>query len=120
GTGYATCAARTASRPRSGSPTDRNRAGAASGLQPVAVPAEVQGPELLAALADQVALREVDLVAVPTQGFSLGTVAPAHHRPAARQRAGRQSSNLRTSTTVGLASADMAVSLRGPAVFSCD
>jgi hypothetical protein len=33
-----------------------------SGLQPVPIPAEVQGPELLAGLADQVALADQDLL----------------------------------------------------------
>ena len=56
-------------------------------LQPFAVPAEVQGPQLLAGLADQVALADKHLIAPPTKSLALGPVAPANHNTPAGKRA---------------------------------
>ena len=59
-------------------------------LKPVTVSAKMQRPELLARLAQQIALADQDLVAVPTKRLALGAVAPADHRTAAGHRTERQ------------------------------
>src|SRR4051794_38440372 len=71
-----------AGRPVSGRPR--------SGLQPVAVATEVQRPQLLASLADQVALADQDLVGVPAQRLAFGAIAPAHDRAARPLRSERK------------------------------
>ena len=84
-------------------------------LKPVAVPAEVQRPKLLARLADQIALAHKHLVA--DQRRASPTV-PSLQRTTARRLAsesGGRSSNRRTSSTTGLASGALtAVSLPRP------
>src|ERR1035437_7464660 len=97
-------------------------------LQPVAVAAEVQRPDLVLRLVDQVALAHKHF-AVEANRLALRPVAPANHRPPARTGSERQglqpphppaarallprrlapdpsgrSSNRSTSTTVGLCS----------------
>jgi hypothetical protein len=74
------------------------------GLMPVAVPAELQGPQLLARLAEQIAFADQDLVGVPRPRLALGA---ALHRATARRvprdPSGR-SSNRRISVTIGVGS----------------
>ena len=78
------------------SPTGRLRtlgwaardAGAGLRLQPVTVPAEVQGPQLLPGLAYQVALADKDLVSVPAEAFRFCAV-----RGSPPRRAGWQGSH---------------------------
>jgi hypothetical protein len=60
------------------------------GLQPVAVAAEMQRANLLARLADQIALGDQHFVAEPASGLAFRTVAPTNDRAAIRRRTNRQ------------------------------
>ena len=51
---------------------------------------EVQGPQLLPRLSDQVALADQDLISVPAETLPLGAVAPAHHGAPAGKGANRK------------------------------
>jgi hypothetical protein len=59
----------------------------AVGLKPVPVPLEVQGPDLLARSADQIALANQHLIRVPASALAFRAVAPVHDGTATGERA---------------------------------